>query len=73
MTTQLIEQILQLSISERLELIENIWNSITDIPDAIELTEKQKQELDYRLELYEQNSARGSNWEEVKQRIKNRK
>lgn len=28
MTTQLIEQILQLSIAEGLELIENIWNSI---------------------------------------------
>ncbi|MDJ0516862.1 MAG: addiction module protein [Trichodesmium sp. MO_231.B1] len=73
MTTQLINQILQLSISERLELIENIWNSIADMPDEIELTEAQKQELDYRLELYEQNSEIGSNWEEVKQRIKNRK
>ena len=73
MTTQLINQILQLSISERLELIENIWNSIADMPDEIELTEAQKQELDYRLELYEQNSEIGSNWEEVKQRIKSRK
>ncbi len=73
MTTKLINQILQLSISERLELIENIWNSIADMPDEIELTEAQKQELDYRLELYEQNSEIGSNWEEVKQRIKNRK
>ena len=73
MTTKLINQILQLSISERLELIENIWNSIADMPDEIELTEAQKQELDYRWELYEQNSEIGSNWEEVKQRIKNRK
>jgi len=73
MTTKLINQILQLSISERLELIENIWNSIADMPDKIELTETQKQELDYRLELYEENSEIGSNWQEVKQRIKNRK
>ncbi len=73
MTTTLINQILQLSISERLELIENIWNSIADMTDEIELTEAQKQELDYRLELYEQNSEIGSNWEEVKQRIKSRK
>lgn len=43
------------------------------MPDEIELTETQKQELDYRLELYEQNSEIGSNWEEIKQRIKNRK
>lgn len=71
MTNTLINQILQLSISERLELIENIWDSIVDMPDEIELTEEQKQELDYRLELYEQNSAKGSSWEEVKPRIKN--
>ncbi|WP_293136021.1 addiction module protein [Okeania sp. SIO3I5] len=51
MTTKLINQILQLNISERLELIENIWNSIADMPNEIELTQTQKQELDYRWEL----------------------
>ena len=49
MTTKLIDQILQFSISERLELIENIWNSIADMPDKIELIEGQKQKLDYHL------------------------
>ncbi|MDJ0516204.1 MAG: addiction module protein [Trichodesmium sp. MO_231.B1] len=39
MTTKLIDKILQFSISERLELIENIWNSIADMPDEIELIE----------------------------------
>jgi len=69
MTANLMNEILQLSIPERLELIENIWETIEAVPDAIELTNTQRQELDRRLELYRQNLTSGSTWEEVKQRI----
>lgn len=71
MTANLMNDILQLSIRERLELIENIWESIEAVPDAVELTEAQRRELDRRLELYRQNPTSGSTWEEVKQRIEN--
>ncbi len=71
MTANLMNEILQLSIPERLELIENTWETIEAVPDAIELTDAQRQELDRRLELYRQNPTSGSTWEEVKQRIEN--
>ncbi len=69
MTTPLLKEILQLSIPERLDLIERIWDRISAVPDAIELTEAKRQELSDRLERYRQNHASGSTWDEVKQRI----
>ena len=59
----------ELSISERIQLAEDLWDSILLTPDAIPLSETQKQELDRRLELHRQNPNLGSTWEEVKQRL----
>jgi len=57
MTTPLLNEILQLSIPERLDLIERIWDSISAVPDAIELTDAKRQELSDSLERYRQNPA----------------
>lgn len=43
-----IEEILKLDVKERLELIEEIWDSIAAHPDAIPLTAAQRKELDRR-------------------------
>lgn len=60
----------ELSVSERIQLAEDLWDSIsTDSNVDIPLSESQKQELDRRLELHRQNPQQGSNWEEVKQRL----
>jgi putative addiction module component (TIGR02574 family) len=69
MAPQLLDRILELSISERLDLIESIWESIADTPHTIELTEAQLQELDNRLLVYEQSPNSGKSWNEVKQEI----
>jgi putative addiction module component (TIGR02574 family) len=61
----------ELSISERIQLAEDLWDSILVECDTSEfpLRESQKQELDRRLELHRQNPQQGSTWEEVKQRL----
>ncbi len=60
----------ELSVSERIQLAEDLWDSIlTDSNVDIPLNESQKQELDRRLELHRQNPQQGSSWEEVKQRL----
>ena len=33
------EDILNMSISERIELVEDIWNSIAEVPEAVALTD----------------------------------
>ncbi|AFY42143.1 addiction module protein [Nostoc sp. PCC 7107] len=62
-------EISELSISERIQLAEDLWDSILTDSNAVTLSEEQKQELDRRLELHHQNPTRGSSWEQVKQRL----
>jgi len=64
--------ILNLSISERIQLAEDIWDSITEVPDSLPLTEDEKAELDRRLDAYHNNSNEGSPWDIVRERISNR-
>jgi putative addiction module component (TIGR02574 family) len=63
--------IAELSISERIQLAEDLWDSILADSNADEfpLSERQKEELDRRLEIHRQNPQQGSTWEEVKQRL----
>ena len=40
--------VLELPVSERLELVGDIWDSIAQAPEAVELTEAQRVELERR-------------------------
>jgi putative addiction module component (TIGR02574 family) len=64
--------ILSLSVAERIQLAEDIWDSIVEVPDAISLTDGQKAELDRRLDAYHQDPTVGSPWEVVRRRITER-
>jgi putative addiction module component (TIGR02574 family) len=65
--------VIQLPVEERLRLVEDIWNSIADAPDALELTNEDKKLIDERLEARRQNPDAGSSWEVVYTRITSRK
>ena len=69
MSTQLSE-ILQLTIAERIQLAEDIWDSVAAFPDAIPLTAAQKEELDHRLQAYAQNPNEGISWDELKDKLR---
>ncbi|MGL6140146.1 MAG: addiction module protein [Planktothrix sp.] len=69
MNSILSEQILPLTIPERLQLIEDIWDSVVIDADQIPLTQSQKQELDRRLASYQNIENEGESWEVVKRRI----
>lgn len=69
MSTELSE-ILQLSIAERIQLAEDIWDSIAAFPEAMPLTEAQKEELDRRLQAHTQNPNEGISWDELKDRLR---
>jgi putative addiction module component (TIGR02574 family) len=59
----------QLSVAERIQLAEDLWDSILTEPDELPLTDAQMQELDRRLEHYQQDPNTGSSWETVKGRL----
>jgi putative addiction module component (TIGR02574 family) len=62
-------EISQLSVAERIQLAEDLWDSILEHQEEIPLTEAQQKELDRRLENYEKNPNSGSTWQEVKKRL----
>ena len=64
-----IASILKLNISERIQLVEDVWDSIVSVPEAMPLTDQQKKELDQRIAAYHNNPSLGSPWKEVKKRI----
>lgn len=66
------KDILSLSVPERILLVEDIWDSIAEIPEEVPLSAAQQQELDLRLDAYHQNPDAGSPWSVVRERIQNR-
>ncbi len=62
-------EIERLSIAERIQLAEDLWDSILDRQDEVPLDSSQQQELDLRLERHRQDPNSGFTWEAVKQRL----
>lgn len=64
----------QLSVDERLELIEQIWDSIVEetegTSDAFSLTEEQRVELERRLAEHDRDPESAILWEEAVARIR---
>jgi len=72
MSTLARADILSLSVAERIQLAEDIWDSVAEAPESIPLTDAEKSELDRRLDAYHQNPGEGSPWGMVRERIRNR-
>ena len=66
-------QVLKLSVAQRIQLVEDVWDSIAAIPDAVPMTQHEKEKLDERLTAYHKNPSVGSPWLEVKKRILSKK
>lgn len=61
--------VLELSVTDRIRLVEDIWDSIAEVPQTVPLTQAQREELDRRLEDYRKHPDEGSPWEAVKKRV----
>jgi putative addiction module component (TIGR02574 family) len=69
--TSMMQDILKLSVSERILMVEAIWDSIAEKDENLELTDDIKELLDSRIEAHKNNPNDGSSWDDVKARIKN--
>jgi putative addiction module component (TIGR02574 family) len=58
----------RLGVSERIQLVQEIWDSIAASAEEFPLTEAQRQELDRRLALLEANPDNVIPWDEVEAR-----
>jgi putative addiction module component (TIGR02574 family) len=72
MISKTVTDIIELSVAERIQAVEDIWDSIAAVPEAVRLTEHQKAELDRRLEAYHRSPDAGMPWAKVRERIRRR-
>ncbi|MEJ2679012.1 MAG: addiction module protein [Gemmatimonadota bacterium] len=64
-----IQELLKLSVAERIQLVEDLWDSIAADPEGLPLTDAQKAELDRRLEEHEMDPDSAVSWEAVRERL----
>jgi len=59
----------ELTVSQRLDLISQLWDSISSSLETLPVPEWHKEELDRRLKDAEANPEAGIPWEQVKKRL----
>jgi putative addiction module component (TIGR02574 family) len=69
MATLPLSEILKLSVAERIQLAQDIWDSVAADPEALPPSNQQTEELDRRLADLEQNPGAGSAWKDVRGRL----
>ena len=70
MKQDLVAEILALPVAERVRLVEAIWDSISAVPEALPLTDWQRQVLDRELADLDADPNAGASLEEVFSRIR---
>jgi len=64
-----IDQILELPTPERVAIVQEIWESMLEHPDSVEVTAAQREELDRCLLDLEKYPDDVESWEDVKKSI----
>ena len=62
-------ELLELPIDERLRLVSALWDSISEDPDTLKLTDLERKILDERMEAYMKNPSEGKSWSEIKSEL----
>ena len=65
-----IDEIKQLDITERILLVEEIWDSIAKEQAHLDLSEYEKEVLDIRLASLEESPDDLISWDEIKNRLR---
>jgi putative addiction module component (TIGR02574 family) len=67
-----VKDTLHLPVDKRIELVCDIWDSISAVPEAVDLTDEEAAFLDQRMKAFHENPEAGSPWEEVYARLQAR-
>ena len=69
MSSSLPAAVRELPFTEKLQLVEALWDDLARSPERIPLSDPLKAELDRRYQEYLANPGEGSSWDEVKRRV----
>ncbi len=72
MSTALIDELKSLPVTERLDLVEQLWDSIAADSDSIPLTDAQARLIDERLESHRKAPKSGIALDTLRTELKNR-
>ena len=64
-----LSHLLELPPAERLQLVEAIWDSLVEVPDAVPISDELRDELDRRLAAYYADSSSARPWDEIKEEL----
>ena len=64
--------VFDLSPSEKLQLVEDLWDDLAATPESVPVHEWQKEELARRKANLMNRPASGLSWDEVKRRVRGR-
>jgi len=64
--------VFDLSPSEKLQLVEDLWDDLAAAPETVPVHDWQKEELARRKANLQCNPASGLSWDEVKRRVRSR-
>ncbi len=67
-----IADIKAMTVEQRLDLIERVWDTLVEIPDEIPVPDWHKDVLEIRLQDFQQNPEDGASWDEIERRITRR-
>jgi putative addiction module component (TIGR02574 family) len=59
----------QLTVAERIQLAEDLWDSISEAPEILSLTDAQRKELERRLEAHRSEPDATLPWESLRQEL----
>jgi putative addiction module component (TIGR02574 family) len=69
-----LEELKQLSVEERLQLLEEVWTSLDeDHPHPMPMPKWHEEELERRLKAMEENGSQGIPWEEFLEKLEKRR
>ena len=67
-----VTSIFDLTPSEKLQLVEDLWDDLAATPEDVPVHDWQKEELARRKANLRKNPASGLSWEEVQRRVRSR-
>jgi putative addiction module component (TIGR02574 family) len=67
-----VSSVFDLSPTEKLQLVEDLWDDLAATPEAVPVHDWQKQELARRKANLQNNPASGLAWDAVRRRVRSR-
>jgi putative addiction module component (TIGR02574 family) len=62
-------EIEEMSVSDRLDLIDLIWSTISEHPESLHVSEELGAELDRRIEAYRRHPELSESWDQLRTRL----